>query len=536
MATFPYYGRWPETNGRLESFSQATDTLDVEVRRQVAAWLFQFSVTDGVAVQQYISEVQQRNIISEPSTGEEIRAYEVARNLIELSERGADWDAAVTRWLDELLAIGPNPPPTELRTFLFPFTTDGVEVISGVPVNHQHASPQTEILDGELVTYAADVPVISDFGVTGRAQNVNRHGYSANVTEIGTGGANYQSPKWNEPQGVDLSFDGTKGTILQDATTGGHFLKMARVLGSTLDNVDFIRYIVMMELQPVGGQRYVGLTTNLNDEMIVDLQNGTFTGATFGGYVEALDNGWFFIYHVARIQGAGAANRETIRLLDDNQNPNYAGDITKGVNVRSASYGNKQLFNQYSPIVNDTGAALTRLATTQIYGQVPVATTDTGFSLYCELTNTAIPDTSDGDILVLNYYTDAVFGGGSSPSAGWILILSNIGGQLNLSWVNAVGCSEGAGVPISAWPVNETRRVLFELDGTVPSIQVDGSNGVVTSVPVPVPPSGLGFYGHLVDASALGEPTAYVAPKYVMRIDQVGLTLEQAAIEARKPV
>jgi len=428
------------------------------------------------------------------------------------------------------------PPPVDPRTFLFPFATDGLEAISGVPVDHQHASPQTEIINGQLVTYAADVPVISDVGVTGRAQNINRHGYSANVTEIGTGPANYQSPKWNEPQGVDLSFDGTKGTILQDATTGEHLLKMARVLGSTLDSVDFIRYIVMMELQPVGGQRYVELTTNLNDEMIVDLQNGTFTGATFGGYIETLSNGWFFIYHVARIQGAGAANRETIRLLDDSQNDSYAGDVTKGVNVRSAAYGNKQLVDQYSPIVNSTGAALTRLATTQIYGQVPVAATDTNFSLYCELTNTGIPATSDGDILVLNYYTDAIFGGGSTPSAGWILILSNVSGQLNISWVNADGCSEGAGIPISAWPVNETRSILFELDGTAPSIQVDGSIGPQIANPVPVPPSGLGFYGHLVDASALGAAAAYVAPKYVMRIEEIGLTLAEAAAKARQPV
>jgi len=66
------------------------------------------------------------------------------------------------------------PPPVDPRTFLFPFATDGLEAISGVPVDHQHASPQTEIINGQLVTYAADVPVISDVGVTGRAQNINR--------------------------------------------------------------------------------------------------------------------------------------------------------------------------------------------------------------------------------------------------------------------------------------------------------------------------------------------------------------------------
>ncbi|NRA42584.1 MAG: hypothetical protein HRU21_09810 [Pseudomonadales bacterium] len=452
--------------------------------------------------------------------------------------QGAVGDSVESIYLDYWAnVIGGGGPPVDNRTFLFPFTTDGLEVKSGVPVDHQHVSAQTEILDGQLVTYAANVPVISDFGITGRRQDTNNHGYSADVTQLQPTGA--FTPDWNygvgqSDGGITTSYDGTKGTVLQDSSTGEHKIAMAKVIGTTLD-ASAQRFVVMIVLKPLGGQKFVTLRTN-SEDMTVNLEDGSFTGAQFGGYTQLLDDGKVFIYHVARIQGNNAPQAERIYLLDDSQNESFLGDPTKGVEITSAVYANRRRLNQYSPIINDTGAALTRLATTQIFGTVPIAQTDTNFSLYCELTFTDVPATSDGDVLILNYYTDAVFGGGSSPSAGWVLILSNVSGQLNISWVNADGCSEGAGIPISAWPVNETRRILFELDGTTPSIQVDGSTGPQVANPVPVPPSGLGFYGHLVDASALGAATAYVAPKYVMRIEQTGLTLEQAAMEARKPV
>ena len=104
MATFPYYDPVPKTGGREEDFSQATTAVDVVVREQVAAWklLQDRGGAEAAAVATYKPEVVARNITTEPTTGPMIRAYVVARNLVELADRGSDWNTAVTNWLLEL--------------------------------------------------------------------------------------------------------------------------------------------------------------------------------------------------------------------------------------------------------------------------------------------------------------------------------------------------------------------------------------------------------------------------------------------------
>jgi len=102
MAVFPYFRKKPQTGGRVEYFPQAISAMDTAVREQVAAWLLQEHQGYTREVALYYAEVKQRNITTEPMTGPEIRAYEVARNLMAYAEKGIAWDATVTKWLDIL--------------------------------------------------------------------------------------------------------------------------------------------------------------------------------------------------------------------------------------------------------------------------------------------------------------------------------------------------------------------------------------------------------------------------------------------------
>lgn len=102
MTTFPHYQLKPATAGRQELFPQAVSAEDVAVRYQVAAWALQKQQGFETEVSTYYTEVIARDIVTEPVTGPEIRAYQVARNLIEYAQRGITWDSAVTYWLEQL--------------------------------------------------------------------------------------------------------------------------------------------------------------------------------------------------------------------------------------------------------------------------------------------------------------------------------------------------------------------------------------------------------------------------------------------------
>lgn len=100
MATFPYARKVFRTGNLELEFPQAIDTTDYIMRELVAAWYLQHRTTLGeVAVELYRLEVEARDITTEPVTGDEIRAYEVARKMLELAEQSQEWDDALTKWL-----------------------------------------------------------------------------------------------------------------------------------------------------------------------------------------------------------------------------------------------------------------------------------------------------------------------------------------------------------------------------------------------------------------------------------------------------
>ena len=107
MATFPYYDPVPRTSGLETEFISAHGVIDLAYRSQLAAWLLlnNRGGDEAAAVVTYTSEVQARNITTEPTTGPMIRAYTVARNLVEYAARGTDWDDALTSWLNEFSRI-----------------------------------------------------------------------------------------------------------------------------------------------------------------------------------------------------------------------------------------------------------------------------------------------------------------------------------------------------------------------------------------------------------------------------------------------
>ena len=107
---FPYYGMRIENNGRISEFVQATSTQDIRARELVASWALQVDRGARDEVELYWNEVVNKKIVTEPITGDQIRAYEVARNLMELYDRGGDWVAVVDFWLTQLeLLVGVAP-------------------------------------------------------------------------------------------------------------------------------------------------------------------------------------------------------------------------------------------------------------------------------------------------------------------------------------------------------------------------------------------------------------------------------------------
>jgi len=102
MATFPYYDPIPKTAGRETQLSSATSAIDVAVREQVAAWLLQQQQGHSYEVSLYANEVLMGATTTTPTTGDEIRAYVVGRNLLELAAQGQDWTDAVALWINEL--------------------------------------------------------------------------------------------------------------------------------------------------------------------------------------------------------------------------------------------------------------------------------------------------------------------------------------------------------------------------------------------------------------------------------------------------
>jgi len=113
MATFPYYQKRPITIGRIDAFSQATGVVDLELRYQLAVWLLFVDQGDSAAVELYFPEVQSRVITTAPVTGPQIRAYQVARNLVEYSERDSEWNTQLDVWLTEFTALtGISGTPT----------------------------------------------------------------------------------------------------------------------------------------------------------------------------------------------------------------------------------------------------------------------------------------------------------------------------------------------------------------------------------------------------------------------------------------
>lgn len=414
---------------------------------------------------------------------------------------------------------GDVPPPVDDVTFRFPLLGDAGDTKSSDVFTHTHPSPQTEIFNNNLVTYQANEPVFSDYGLTTRLNDISNHGYSADVTQIEASAA--FTPKWNygiaqTEGGVTTIYDGVKGTVFQDSSTGEHKIAMAKVRGSTLDSA-LQSFIVMIELKPVGGQKFVMLMTNLNDEIIVNLEDGTFTGGVLGGYTQLLDDGKVFIYHAADISGGGAPQAERIFLLDDNQNSSFAGDPTKGVEITSAAYANRGRVNQYCPIINDTGAALTRSDSTNVTASLSKVTTDRDFTFYCEITNTLFPTIANNEVLPLLIYHNIPL------TAGWILSLSRSNtGQL-LFLVSTA--TEQTQKIINEWPVLETRRVSFQvLDGLPVVLDIDEAIGDGIQETITGYPQNLSAISY----SYILAENPFFAVREVKRIEKTGLTLTQA--------
>jgi hypothetical protein len=427
---------------------------------------------------------------------------------------------------------GDTPPPVSDVTFRFPLTDNANDTKSGDTFTHTHTSPQTEIIGGELKTYAPNVPAFSDFGLTARGEDINYHGYSADVTQyMPPGPPNYLSSMWTESIGVIRSFDSLAGigNLAPNTATGEHKISMARVLGSTLKNPSG-RFHVMMEVRPVGwdipdasytGLRKIALAANLNDTMVVDIKNGTIDFLQLNGYIQALSDGWIFIYHELDSQGDGAANNANLFLLDDNNNFSWAGDPNKQLEIRSATYSKQpNNANQYSPIVNNTGATLTRLATTGAGAFLSSPVTDRNFTIYCEITNTGLDSISNNQDSFLFLY------GNNLATEFWLLGLSRDGaGQLKLVVTNFVTSTEKL---LSDWPINETKRISFQVLDSLPVvIDVDGGTGdglqQVTSFYPNLSRLCLGFGASLI------EP--YIAIKELKRIEKTGLTLTEAQNE-----
>ena len=133
---FPYYGMRIENNGRISQFVQATSTQDIRARELVASWALQVDRGAIAEVELYWNEVVDRNIVTEPVTGDQIRAYEVARNLIELYDRGGDWVAVVDFWLTQLaILVGFDRD----NLYLNPSLAGGTDIVQNVgtaPTNH----------------------------------------------------------------------------------------------------------------------------------------------------------------------------------------------------------------------------------------------------------------------------------------------------------------------------------------------------------------------------------------------------------------
>jgi len=417
---------------------------------------------------------------------------------------------------------GDAPPPVDDVTFRFPLLGDAGDTKSSDVFTQARASAQTEIFNNNLVTYQANEPAFSDYGITTRRTDTNRHGYSADVTQLQPTGA--FTPDWNygvgqSSGGVTTFYDGVKGTVLQDSSTGEHKIAMAKVIGLDLD-ASGQTFVVMIELKPVGGQKFVMLMTNLNDEIIVNLEDGTFTGAVLGGYTQLLDEGKVFIYHVADITGNNAPQAERIFLLDDNENVSFTGDPTKGVEITSAAYANRRRPNQYCPIVNNTGADLTMIDTTNVTASLSKVTTDRDFTFYCEITNTLFPTIANNEILPLLVYHNIPL------TAGWSLSLSRSNtGQL-LFLVSTA--TEQTQKIINEWPVLETRRVSFQvLDGLPAVLDIDEAIGDGLQQPITSYPQNLSAISY----SYILAENPFFAVREVKRIEKTGLTLTQAQNE-----
>ena len=417
---------------------------------------------------------------------------------------------------------GDVPPPVDDVTFRFPLLGDAGDTKSSDVFTQARASAQTEIFNNNLVTYQANEPAFSDYGLTTRRTDTNRHGYSADVTQLQPTGA--FTPDWNygvgqSEGGVTTSYDGVKGTVLQDSSTGEHKIAMAKVRGLDLDPSGD-SFVVMIELKPVGGQKFVMLRTNLNDDIMVNLDDGTFTGAVLGGYTQLLDDGKVFIYHVADITGNNAPQAERIFLLDDNENVSFTGDPTKGVEITSAAYASRFRPNQYCPIINNTGADLTMVDSTNVTASLSKVTTDRDFTFYCEITNTLFPTIANNEVFPLLVYHN------NPLSGGWGLALSRSNtGQALLVITNL---NQQTQKIISEWPQLETRRVSFQiLDGLPAVLDVDEAIGDGVQETVTIYPQNLSAISY----SYILAENPFFAVRAVKRIEKTGLTLTQAQNE-----
>lgn len=432
---------------------------------------------------------------------------------------------------------GDTPPPVSDVTFRFPLVDNANDTKSGDVFTHTHASSQSELIGGELKTYAPDVPVFSDFGLTARGEDINYHGYSDDVTQyMSPGPPNYYTAMWNESVGLVRSFDSASGisNLTPNTATGIHKISMARVRADTLSNLPAGapggKFHVMMEVRPVGwdipdfsytGLRKIRLSANSGDDAQVDIKNPNIDFSQSNTYIEALSDGWVFIYHECDIQGSSAENNANLSLADDSGNNSWAGDPNKQLEIRSAVYSEQPTnANQYSPIINNTGLPLTRLATTAAGASLSAPVTDKDFTIYCEITNTGLGSIGNNQDSFLFLY------GNNLATEFWLLGLSRDGaGQLKLIVTNFVTSTEKL---LADWPINETKRISFQVLDSLPVvIDVDGGTGdglqQVTNFYPNLSRLGLGL-----GASSI-EP--YIAIKELKRIEKTGLTLTEAQNE-----
>ena len=278
----------------------------------------------------------------------------------------------------------------------------------------------------------------------------------ANSSDWNNGGTTYENNAGTSPEGVDNAIK-----VSEDTSTAFHYLGSQKTGVSTAGDYTISAFIKK------GSRRYAGLrgVTNgfvnryfvlvdLNDGSVVD--TNTFgSGVTWSHNVTAYANGWY------RIEITGGHTSGTIDGtfgLSDSDSPSYTGGLPTyngvsgehifcyGLQIEAGSYP-----TSYIPTY---GSSVTRGNDGFALSSLPSFSNNTEFSIYLELTRTAVDTGQIGQ----HYYFYSV-----SPTAFnfWLHVDAP---SAQIRFRDAL--SSNTTMSTISFSANETKKIVIKSDGT----------------------------------------------------------------------